>query len=86
MEPTVPLSRKIFEAPTKYYKSGVVFLAWLNGFQNHFTMVGGQQSARAITHYADIFRLADRAGLLAEPGLAVARMTALCAVHGIEPA
>ncbi len=86
MEPTVPLSRKIFEAPTKYYKSGVVFLAWLNGFQNHFTMVGGQQSARAITHYADVFRLADRAGLLANPDLAAARMKALCTVHGIEPA
>ncbi len=84
MEPTVPLSRKIFEAPTKYYKSGVVFLAWLNGFQSHFTMVGGQQSARAIAHYAEVFRLADHAGLLRDPDLAAARMGALCEVHGIE--
>ncbi|VAW16172.1 Conserved hypothetical protein potentially related to ribose or hydroxymethylpyrimidine metabolism [hydrothermal vent metagenome] len=84
LAPTVPLSRKIFEAPTQYYKSGVVFLAWLNGFQPHFTMVGGQQSSRAIGHYADIFRLADKAGLLRDPDLAVHRMKALCTVNGIE--
>jgi hypothetical protein len=82
MAPTVPLSRKIFEAPTEYYKAGIVFLAWLNGHQDHFAMVGGMQSARGILHYADIFRLADRAGLLADPELAVARMKSLCAVAG----
>lgn len=83
MAPTVPLSRKIFEAPTEYYKAGIVFMAWLNGHQDHFAMVGGMQSARSICHYADVFRLADQAGLLADPDLAVARMKALCAVAGV---
>lgn len=83
LAPTVPLSRKIFEAPTQYYKAGIVFLAWLNGFQDHFTMVGGMQSARSILHYADIFRLADEARLLVDPDLAAARMRHLCAQHGI---
>ncbi|TKB20595.1 MAG: dihydrodipicolinate synthase family protein [Mesorhizobium sp.] len=83
MAPTVPLSRKIFEAPTEYYKAGIVFMAWLNGHQDHFAMVGGMQSARGICHYADVFRLADQAGLLADPDLAVARMKALCAVAGV---
>ncbi|ANT53452.1 dihydrodipicolinate synthase family protein [Mesorhizobium amorphae] len=82
MAPTVPLSRKIFEAPTEYYKAGIVFMAWLNGHQGHFSMVGGMQSARGIRHYADVFRLADQAGLLADPELAVARMKHLCAVAG----
>ncbi|HEX2555749.1 MAG TPA: dihydrodipicolinate synthase family protein [Microvirga sp.] len=86
LDPTVPLSRTIFEAPTQYYKAGIVLLAWLNGFQDHFTMVGGMQSARGILHYAQVFRLADGARLLRDPDLAVRRMTALCAVHGIEPA
>jgi len=83
MAPTVPLSRKIFEAPTEYYKAGIVFMAWLNGHQDHFAMVGGMQSARGIPHYADVFRLADQAGLLADPDLAVARMKNLCAVAGV---
>ncbi|RUV58220.1 DUF993 family protein, partial [Mesorhizobium sp. M5C.F.Ca.IN.020.14.1.1] len=83
MAPTVPLSRKIFEAPTEYYKAGIVFMAWLNGHQDHFSMVGGMQSARGICHYADVFRLADQAGLLADPELAVARMKSLCAVAGV---
>ena len=68
----MPLSRKIFEAPTQYYKAGVVFLAWLNGHQDHFAMVGGMQSARSALHYADVFRLADQAGLLRDPELAAA--------------
>ncbi|MEI9408375.1 dihydrodipicolinate synthase family protein [Mesorhizobium salmacidum] len=83
MAPTVPLSRKIFEAPTEYYKAGIVFMAWLNGHQDHFAMVGGMQSARGIRHYADVFRLADQAGLLADPEMAVARMKSLCAVAGV---
>ncbi|TGR95094.1 DUF993 family protein, partial [Mesorhizobium sp. M1C.F.Ca.ET.188.01.1.1] len=83
MAPTVPLSRKIFEAPTEYYKAGIVFMAWLNGHQDHFTMVGGMQSARGICHYADIFRLADQAGLLANPDLAVSRMKTLLATAGL---
>ena len=64
LAPTVPLSRLIFAAPTRFYKTGVVFLAWLNGHQAHFTMVGGQQGARSIVHLAQVFRLADRAGVL----------------------
>jgi len=83
MAPTVPLSRKIFEAPTEYYKAGIVFMAWLNGHQDHFTMVGGMQSARGIRHYAEVFRLADQAGLLADPDLAISRMKSLCAVAGV---
>lgn len=82
IEPTVPLSRRIFEAPTQYYKAGVVFLAWLNGHQDHFTMPAGMQSARGIVHYADIFRLADRAGVLAQPDLAHARVQHLLALTG----
>jgi hypothetical protein len=82
--PTVPLSRHIFAAPTRFYKTGVVFMAWLNGHQSHFTMVGGQQSARSITHLAELFRPADAANLLEQPELAVARMKTLLAVHGIE--
>jgi len=84
LAPTVPLSRRIFEAPTQYYKAGIVLLAWLNGFQDHFVMIGGMQSARGIQHYAAVFQLADAAGLLRDPGLAVHRMRALCLMHGIE--
>ena len=83
LAPTVPLSRHIFEAPTRFYKTGVVFMAWLNGLQDHFVMVGGQQSARSIVHLAELFRLADRAGLLRDPDLARRRMSAVLAVHGI---
>lgn len=82
-EPTVPLSRHIFKAPTRFYKTGVVFMAYLNGHQDHFVMVGGQQSTRSITHLAEIFRLADRAGLLRDPDNAAARMSRVLAVHGI---
>jgi hypothetical protein len=82
LAPTVPLSRHIFRAPTRFYKTGVVFMAWLNGHQQHFVMVGGQQSARHVLHFAELFRLADAAGLLADPGLACARMKQLLAVHG----
>jgi hypothetical protein len=84
LAPTVPLSRHIFQAPTRFYKTGIVFLAWLNGHQSHFTMVGGQQSARSLGHFADIFRLADAAGLIEQPELAVARMRHLLALHGVE--
>ncbi|KQS88648.1 MULTISPECIES: dihydrodipicolinate synthase family protein [unclassified Rhizobium] len=82
IEPTVPLSRKIFEAPTQYYKAGVVFLAWLNGHQKHFTMPAGMQSARGVLHYADIFRLADKANVLDKPDLAVERMKAFLVMQG----
>jgi hypothetical protein len=82
--PTVPLSRHIFAAPTRFYKTGVVFMAWLNGHQSHFIMVGGQQSTRSLPHLAELFRLADAANLLEDPGLAVRRMKSLLAVHGIQ--
>jgi hypothetical protein len=83
MEPTVPLSRHIFKAPTRFYKTGVVFLAWLNGLQDHFVMVGGQQSARSLLHFAELFRLADKARVLHDPDLAAARMSRLLAMHGL---
>jgi hypothetical protein len=82
--PTVPLSRHIFKAPTRFYKTGVVFMAWLNGHQKHFTMVGGQQSTRSLMHLCELFRLADAANLLEHPDLAVHRMTTLLAMHGVE--
>jgi hypothetical protein len=82
--PTVPLSRHIFRAPTRFYKTGVVFMAWLNGHQDHFTMVGGQESARSTLHLAELFRLADKAGLLANPEVATRRMKAFLATRGFE--
>jgi hypothetical protein len=84
LAPTVPLSRHIFKAPTRFYKTGVVFLAWLNGHQDHFTMVGGQESARSTRHLADLFRLADRAGLLSDPDRAAARMRSALQVRGVD--
>jgi hypothetical protein len=83
LAPTVPLSRTIFEAPTQYYKAGVVFMAWLNGFQDHFRMLGGMESARGVLHYAEVFRLADKAGLFRDPDLAASRMKSLMAVNGV---
>jgi hypothetical protein len=84
LAPTVPLSRHIFAAPTRFYKTGVVFMAWLNGHQSHFTMVGGQQSARSIAHLAELFRLADAAGLLRDPEMAASRMRSLLTVNGVD--
>jgi hypothetical protein len=83
LAPTVALSRHIFAAPTRFYKTGVVFMAWLNGHQSHFTLVGGQQSARSVVHLAELFRLADAAALLNDPERAAARMRTLLALHGI---
>jgi hypothetical protein len=83
LAPTVPLSRHIFKAPTRFYKTGVVFMAYLNGHQQHFTMIGGQQSARSAMHLAELFRLADQAGLLADPDLASRRMSTVMAAHGV---
>ena len=82
--PTVPLSRHIFRAPTRFYKTGVVFMAYLNGHQDHFTMIGGQESARSTVHLAELFRLADQAGLLADPERAIRRMKPVLATRGIE--
>ena len=83
LAPTVPLSRHIFKAPTRFYKTGVVFLAYLNGLQEHFAMLGGQQSARSLVHLAELFRLADACGCLRDPKLAVTRMNRVLAVNGV---
>jgi len=83
LDPTVPLAREIFRAPTRFYKTGVVFLAYLNGHQNHFRMVAGQESARSITHLSTLLRLADEAGVLADPDLAASRMRPLLMTAGL---
>jgi hypothetical protein len=82
--PTLPLSRHIFKAPTRFYKTGVVFLAYLNGHQSHFRMVGGLESARSAVHLAELFRLADRARVLRDPERAAERMRRVLAVVGVE--
>ncbi|MFI5769980.1 dihydrodipicolinate synthase family protein [Streptomyces sp. NPDC051658] len=82
LDPTVELSRHLFQAPTRFYKTGVVFLAWLAGHQDHFTMVGGLQSARSLPHLAKAYELADRLGLFPDPELAESRMRTLLAVNG----
>jgi hypothetical protein len=74
LEPTVALSRHIFQTPTYYYKTGITFLAYLNGYQSHFNMVGGQETARTPQHLAHLYMLADQAGLLRDPELAASRM------------
>lgn len=78
----MPLSRHIFQAPTSYYKTGVVFIAYLNGHQSHFRMVGGLENARSILHLAELFKLADQAGLLRDPELAVERMRQVLTLAG----
>jgi hypothetical protein len=83
LAPTVPLSRHIFKAPTQYYKTGVVFLAYLNGHQDHFRMVGGLESARSVVHLSELFVLADRAGLLGDGERAARRMRRVLAVAGV---
>ena len=83
LAPTVPLSRHIFKAPTRFYKTGVVFMAYLNGLQDHFTLVGGQESARSTLHLAELFRLADTAGLLSDPDKAATRMRVVMASRGV---
>ncbi|MEE2048496.1 DUF993 family protein, partial [Nocardiopsis tropica] len=84
MDPTVPLARHLFAAPTFYYKTGITFLAWLNGHQKGFHMVGGLHSARDLPHLAQALRLADAAGVLSDPDLAAARMRALLQVSGVD--
>lgn len=84
LDPTVPLAREIFRAPTQFYKTGVVFLAYLSGHQNHFVMVRGQQSGRSLLHLVRVFRLANDIGLLPNPELAAARMRHFLALHGFE--
>jgi hypothetical protein len=84
LAPTVTLSRHIFKSPTRYYKTGVVFLAYLNGHQHHFRMVGGQESARSVVHLAELFVLADKAGLLPDPDLSSERLRRVLAVAGVS--
>ncbi|WP_031076096.1 dihydrodipicolinate synthase family protein [Streptomyces sp. NRRL S-118] len=83
LDPTVALSRHLFRAPTRFYKTGVVLLAWLAGHQDHFTMVGGLQSARSLPHLARAYELADGLGLFPDPQLAEARMKSLLTVYGV---
>ena len=83
LAPTVPLSRHIFAEPTFYYKTGIVFMAYLNGYQDHFEMVGGLESKRDLAHLVQVFKLADRAGLLSDPGLAVGRMNKVLKGEGV---
>jgi uncharacterized protein DUF993 len=83
LDPTVPLARHLFGAPTQYYKTGIVFLSWLSGHQSHFTMVGGLQSGRSVTHLAKLLVLADEAGLLPHADLAAARARSYFAVAGV---
>jgi hypothetical protein len=82
LDPTVPLARHIFRPPTQYYKTGVVFLAWLNGHQSHFRMIGGAEAMRSLTYFVDCFKLADACGALANPDLAVERMKVLLRTYG----
>jgi hypothetical protein len=84
LAPTVHLSRHIFKAPTRFYKTGIVFLAYLNGHQTHFRMVGGLEGARSVVHLSELFVLADRAGLLSDPELAAERMRLVLAVAGVS--
>jgi hypothetical protein len=83
LAPTVPLARHLFEAPTRFYKTGVVFLAWLAGHQDHFVMAGGMQSARSLPHLARAYELADGLGLFPDPELAETRMRRLLDLHGV---
>lgn len=83
LAPTVPLSRHIFQTPTRFYKTGVVFLAYLNGHQSHFRMVGGLEGMRSIVHLSELFILADEAGLLADPEQATDRMNKILDVAGM---
>ncbi len=82
MAPTVPLSRLIFRTPTQFYKTGIVFMAWLNGHQDHFIMVNGAQAMRPLPYFIEVFKLADQARLLRDPELAVRRMKQMLAVYG----
>lgn len=83
LSPTLPLSRHIFQAPTQFYKTGIVFLAYLNRHQDHFLVIGGQEGTRSTLHLAILFRLADKAGLFRDPEISARRMEYVMAVHGV---
>lgn len=82
--PTEALSRHIFAAPTYYYKTGVAFLAWLNGHQPAFQMIGGLHSARSLPHLSRIVELANDARALERPELAAARWRDLLTLNGVD--
>ncbi|HLK43531.1 MAG TPA: DUF993 family protein, partial [Thermoleophilia bacterium] len=82
LDSTQALSRTIFAAPTRYYKTGIAFVSWLNGHQPGFAMLDGLHGARPLAHLVEVFRQTDQAGLLRDPELAAHRMRALLAVHG----
>lgn len=84
LEKTVPLSRHIFSKPTFSYKTGIVFMAYLNGHQSHFKMIGGSESARSVIHLTKLFVLADQAGLLQDPPLAIKRMNQYLQLTGMK--
>jgi hypothetical protein len=84
IDPTLPLSRHVFQTPTKYYKTGLVFLAYLNGLQNHFRMLDGLESARSTYHLAQVFVLAADGGLLHDVERAVERVRKVLSVFGID--
>ena len=84
LAPTVPLARHVFSAPTRFYKTGLIFLAYLNGHQSHFRMLGGLESARSVVHLTEAFVLADRAGLLRDPEAACNRMRAFLTTVGVD--
>jgi len=83
LAPTVPLARHIFRTPTHAYKTGIVFLAYLNGHQRHFRMIGGAESWRSVPHLAELFRLADASGLLVDPDCAADRMRRVLSLAGV---
>lgn len=83
LDPTVPLARHVFGAPTPYYKAGIAFLNWLDGRQPGYAMVGGLHAARSAVHQARTFVLADQAGVLTDPVGAAGRMRRYLAVHGL---
>ena len=83
LDPTVPLARHIFREPTQHYKTGVVFLAWLNGFQDHFIMLNGAQSGCSLPYFVDCFKMAEQSGVLRDPDLAIDRMSSLLKIYGV---
>ena len=78
------MSRHLFKAPTRFYKTGIVFLAYLNGHQSHFVMIGGQESGRSLLHLVEAFKLADAAGLIRDPDMAASRMNDVLRIHGVR--
>ncbi|GAA4717558.1 dihydrodipicolinate synthase family protein [Isoptericola chiayiensis] len=81
---TEKLGRHIFAAPTYFYKTGVAYLSWLNGFQTGFQLVGGLHSGRSLAHLVELTRLADDCGMLLDPDLAAKRLGALLMTNGVD--